>query len=349
MAAHSSAMAFIYPHPTLSKIIGKPSYAALKLLQKEIYANARTVFSTRGGGNNGHLCLVMPALEYLIRTIGVPFNPPVYPGAPPTTSLFITLVEFEAAHKVHAALEKEFRIYNQVGASLKAQLLVAIDSTYTNVLEDPLFGFADVTPLAIMMHLRTHYGQLKPEERGAIRESLRSPWNPDDPIEDVWTRTIEVVRTLHTTEPVPDSAIIRDQLFVFEQTGVFPRACEAWREKDIGDQTVDNLKIHFARYNEERVRTLTAKQAGYHIKTVPPSPVETANAVSPDVAHIVTDNLVKMFYCWTHGLGTNPNHCSSTCKKKAEGHKDNATADKMMDGNDRIMKPFIRAQRALDA
>jgi hypothetical protein len=78
-------MAFIYPHPTLTKIIGKPSYAALKLLQKEIYATARTVFSTRGGGNNGHLCLVMPALEYLIRTIGVPFNPPVYPGAPPET------------------------------------------------------------------------------------------------------------------------------------------------------------------------------------------------------------------------------------------------------------------------
>ena len=115
MATHSpGAMAFIYPHPNLTKIIGKPSYGTLKQLQKEIYANARTVFSTRGGGANGHLCLVMPDLEYLRRTIGVPFDPPTHPGAAPTTGAFISLVEFDSAHKVHAALEKEFRIYNQV-------------------------------------------------------------------------------------------------------------------------------------------------------------------------------------------------------------------------------------------
>jgi hypothetical protein len=151
---------------------------------------------------------------------------------------------------------------------------------------------------------------------------------------------------------------VRDQLFVFEQTGVFPRACEAWREKDRADQTVANLRTHFERYNEERIRTLTAKQAGYSATTTNPVPPEAANAVTPAKStpnatttatpHIIVGDGVKMYYCWTHGLGTNPNHCSPSCKKKADGHKNEATADKMMDGNDRIMKPFVRAQRALN-
>jgi hypothetical protein len=188
---------------------------------------------------------------------------------------------------------------------------------------------------------------LKPEDRGTIREALRAPWNLDDPIETIWTRTNEVLRALLLTEPVPESAVIRDLLFVFETTGVFPRACEAWREKDNTTQTMDGLRDHFTRYNEERVRNLTAKQAGYHLVSTPntPStgPTETANAAttsSSELPHITTNNMVKMFYCWTHGLGTNPKHCSSTCKKKGPGHINTATADNMEGGNDKIMKPY---------
>ena len=241
--------------------------------------------------------------------------------------------------------------------ALKAQLLAAIDTTFIKVLEDELFGYADVTPIQMLTHLRTTYVGLKVEERGTIRESLRATWNPDDPIEDIWTRTSDVVRALQDSEPVPASAIVRDQLSVFEKTGVFPRACEAWREKELVEQTVANLQEHFTRYNEERMRVLTAKQAGYHAPaspsanlaantTSPSANIATNTASTPDTPHVVMGNGVKMFYCWTHGLGTNPKHSSSTCKKKADGHKNEATADKMLDSNDRIMKPFVRAPRA---
>jgi hypothetical protein len=290
----------------------------------------------------------MPDADYQIRTNGTAFNIPTHPGAAPIHTGFATPVEITSLNKAYDRLIMEFRLYNQVSDCLKAQLLLVIDPIYTKVLEDAEFGYADVSPMAMLTHLRTTYGRLKAEDRGAIRDALRAPRNPDDPIEDIWTRTNEIVRTLALTEPVPDSAIIRDQLHVFETTGVFPRACEAWREKATQDQTVAALKEHFARYNEERIRTLTAKQAGYHASATTPVPGETANAVTPESQHIMTNNSIKMYYCWTHGLGTNPNHCSASCKKKADGHKDNATADKMMDGNDRIMKPFVRAQRALN-
>ena len=346
--ATSKSVTLAFPHPTLTKIIGKPSYATLSQLQKEIYANARTVHSTRGGGLNGHLAIVMPDLDYQTRT-GVVFIRLTHPGPAPVHGGFTTPVQIDSTNKAFERAILEYEKYHQVADSLKAQLLVAVDATYTKVLKDAMFGYADITPLAMLEHLHHYYGELKPEDRGAIRDALRAPWNPDDPIEDIWTRTNEIVRTLLISEPVPASAIIRDQLFVFESTGVFPRACEAWREKAFHEQTVDNLKTHFARYNEERLRTLTAKQVGYHAQTsTSPIPQETANAVTPEAPHITT-NAVKMYYCWTHGLGTNPKHCSNNCNRQKEGHKKEATADNMMDGNDRIMKPYAgtRAQRTI--
>ena len=33
----------------------------------------------------------------------------------------------------------------------------------------------------------------------------------------------------------------------------------------------------------------------------------------------------KIFYCWTHGFGTNPRHTSCTCLKPDEGHNKDAT------------------------
>ena len=50
-----------------------------------------------------------------------------------------------------------------------------------------------------------------------------------------------------------------------------------------------------------------------------------------------------MYYCWTHGLGKNRKHTSATCNNKAEGHKDEATADNMMGGNNKIMSARARS------
>src|SRR5210317_1138257 len=52
-----------FPHPVLTRVIGKPTAVTLKILKKEIYANATSVFSNRGGGGLGHLGAVMDPAE----------------------------------------------------------------------------------------------------------------------------------------------------------------------------------------------------------------------------------------------------------------------------------------------
>ena len=56
-----------YPFKTLSPIIGEPNYSSINKISQELYANASSVPSTLGGGNHGHLGLVMN--DYLYQII----------------------------------------------------------------------------------------------------------------------------------------------------------------------------------------------------------------------------------------------------------------------------------------
>ena len=46
----------------------------------------------------------------------------------------------------------------------------------------------------------------------------------------------------------------------------------------------------------------------------------------------------KVFYCWTHGFNTNPNHTSCKCKWPDEGHKTDATAQDRKGGSEKGAK-----------
>jgi hypothetical protein len=54
---------------------------------------------------------------------------------------------------------------------------------------------------------------------------------------------------------------------------------------------------------------------------------------------VILPNSVKMYYCWSHGLGINKQHTSPTCTFKKDGHIDMATADNMQGGCNLIMGP----------
>ena len=79
----SSSSSLTFPHPELTIINGEPNAASLRLLQKELRANARQIFSLRGGGSNdGHLRTLLADSECARRT-NVAFVIPIHPGASP--------------------------------------------------------------------------------------------------------------------------------------------------------------------------------------------------------------------------------------------------------------------------
>jgi hypothetical protein len=231
------------------------------------------------------------------------------------------------------------------------QLLKAVEYRYLQFLEDPDFGFADVSPRDMLQHLRATYGQVTPDDMEQNRSLLSAEWNPDDPIEDIWLRLRDCQGyATAADEPITNSTAIRLTLAVFEKIGVFASAVDKWRDKPAAEQTLPVFKTHFNFENKERLRKLTAQTAGYHgahlADVVPPPPSrapDTALAATPpwphppvEIAPTILIGDMKMYYCWTHGLGKSASHTSAGCENPAEGHKTNATIKNMMGGNDRI-------------
>jgi hypothetical protein len=221
---------------------------------------------------------------------------------------------------------------------------------YLRTLKHETLGFTSVTSVAMLTHLMTTYGVIAPAQARANRQKLDADWNPDDPIETLWGRVTDCLRFATAANvPIAEGHAVDATLDVIERTGVFSDAIRDWRKRPMDEWDLDNLTTDFTTANEERIRALTAGTAGYHganaatdtqQKAPPSTKTNTTPATSESNAgtqqHIIT-NGTHMYYCHTHGLGTNRSHTSITCNKKGEHHKDEATATNMMGGNRMIM------------
>ena len=63
----------IFDYPDITRIVGEPTTSTLITLRNEIKANAQSVYTTLGGGENGHLGLICSEEAYATL---VPANTP---------------------------------------------------------------------------------------------------------------------------------------------------------------------------------------------------------------------------------------------------------------------------------
>jgi hypothetical protein len=82
MTMISAPSSFPFPHPKLTPIDGKQTSATIRLLQREVYANARSVHSDLGGRLNGHLGMAIPDAQYFMQA-HEQFIAPIHPGVQP--------------------------------------------------------------------------------------------------------------------------------------------------------------------------------------------------------------------------------------------------------------------------
>jgi len=332
-----------YPKPILTKIVGKPKYLNLIQLRRELYANARNVCSPDADGNQGHLGVIMPEADYQARGgVAAAYTTPNHPGNPPNVA-GLTSPQVHARLMTYNHRINVYDVHITVRNDLRRMILEAVDEQYLKPLEDANMGYADVAPATMLSHLFTNYGTITQDDIEANRKKLSDTWNPETPIEDIWVRITQVrAFATATGENIPEAAAVRLTLAVFESTGVLTNGIDKWRDKALADQTLANFVTHFTRENKERLRKLTAQTAGYQganaaTQPTPAGPTPTPTPPTQDQGGVRLNNNVTMYYCWTHGLGKNRNHTSCNCNNKGEGHKDEATADNMMGGCDRIM------------
>ncbi|CAB9531476.1 hypothetical protein SEMRO_3585_G349380.1 [Seminavis robusta] len=302
----------------------KPTYNSLKIIHQELNANAMAIPSTLGGGHYGHLGLVLTAIQYNDLPNTIPWTNPVHPGPAPVHGAAPTGPQITENNRVFAAAETKFLIFKATEQALKKQLIEAVPDTFIKTLKHEMYGYAQVTVLTLLTHLDRTYGTVGPDDLRANMKRMTAEWSPIQPIEDLYNQVKDAQKFAADHDPITDKHAVRAAIDNLTDSGVFTDALRDWRKKEIENQEFTDLEAHFTAADKERRRILTTKEMGYANKTV-----EKGN--SKATPHTNVGGRI-MYYCWSHGLGTNDQHTSMTCSKKQEGHRTDATADNMQGG-----------------
>jgi hypothetical protein len=150
------------PHDPLTPLdsFTTPTREAVRLLRRELYANAQAIPTTLGGGQYGHLGLVMDDIEYS----GLSPTPYVLPNLPPMPVYHgATAVARDAMKDAYKQAMDTFVEAHAFKNHLKALIIKAVPCLYINDFVDPTMGYAHVTPEQLLSHLMESYGRITAE------------------------------------------------------------------------------------------------------------------------------------------------------------------------------------------
>jgi len=137
--ASADAIEAKFPHKTLSKIEGQPTYADFFLLREELFRNALSSKSPFGGRGHGHLGAIMDGVNYTIETGGATWFILATAGMCPTFQAGANDNEKKRAVAEFVRDETGIKIADTTINLLRNQLLEAVDENYYTELYDNIF------------------------------------------------------------------------------------------------------------------------------------------------------------------------------------------------------------------
>jgi hypothetical protein len=254
-----------FPNPTITPIVGLPSYETIAELHLLLNQNAASVDSDLGGGQHGLLALTVSVAVY--ATISpIPFVAPINPGPHPIQAAGATAAQIAETNRIHDATLRIWREYQATDKALKQLLLQAVDPMYVQPLRNRLTGFAAVTTRAILDHLYTKYGRISPQDLEANDKRFKTAYDPAQPIETLFE---QVSRAMDLADaagaPYTPEQILNNAYSLVFQTGLYGDACREWRRLDVALKTWPRFQDHFMAAHEDlREAQATTLTGGYH-------------------------------------------------------------------------------------
>jgi hypothetical protein len=145
----------------------QPNDTDITRLIKELATIAANYPTPLGGGNMGHVGLVIDDETYKKLSGGHEFIKPTYPG-PKTSSQ--TKAEYDSEIRT-------FEICRGVEQGLKDKIIEAVEESYLIELEEELIGYMNVTALDMIKHLQERSGGLDHKDVSAIAAERDAEWD----------------------------------------------------------------------------------------------------------------------------------------------------------------------------
>ena len=251
-----------FPQTTLRKIAGEPSYTDIHEIHTIIKSNAASIPTTLGGGDHGHLGLVLGAATYL-TVAGVAFTMPTNPGAIPTIPTASTASQITALTRT---FNHNFRTYteaNRTDTALKQQIIDAIDEIYIEEQRNQHTGYTSVSTLDLLTHLYDTYGSITSVDLDKNETTMKTKYDPSQPITSLFKRLEDGMEFAEAGNiPFTAEQISNMTYVLIYQTGAYKDDCKEWSRKTTAQKTWTNFKTFFTTCYCERRELVRLEQQG---------------------------------------------------------------------------------------
>jgi hypothetical protein len=107
-----------FPHSSLPKVTGEPTFEDLKVIQRLLNTNTLSVASYKGGCNHGQIGIIMTNEEYFAVAVGA-FPVPNNPGPSAAVVAGMTTVVIAETTRLHKEATQVYCTYHNVDQAIK--------------------------------------------------------------------------------------------------------------------------------------------------------------------------------------------------------------------------------------
>ena len=161
----------------ITKIDGQPTDEDLNLLTKELTNAAGSVATQNGGGEHGHIGMVVEEAKYITFSRNAErFLVPINPGPYPTTVDPDKIIR-ERQIAEHKAEIVEYETYLGVENYLRRMIVKSLDHEWLAEVESKTMGFNHLSAKALMTHLCNVGRSLDHMDVTELISNIQKPWD----------------------------------------------------------------------------------------------------------------------------------------------------------------------------
>ena len=234
-----------FEKPDLTQIRGQPSFETLSQLIRELKANAQCVHTNLGGGNLGHLGLVLTDAQYALISTAL-FVRPTHPGplliVAGTTGPMSTVLKEQ-----HKETLRSFHEVHNVEKSLKQQIVAALEPQFFKAIRNRTTQTITRTIPETIEFLMEQYGNITPNDYIERESQVKSMiYDIDTPIDTVFDEVEDFVEfATHAKVTTTQAMTVTIGYVILWKTGKLNDGIKEWDRKPAVQQTWINFKDHF--------------------------------------------------------------------------------------------------------
>jgi hypothetical protein len=147
------------------------------MVQKQLNANAASIYSYRGGGNHDHLGAIISPTRYAAIS-PVPFIAPLNPGHTAQVPANAPAEARAILERNYTANAREFQQYNTLQREPKQHIIKTFDPLWLQGIEDDIVALTNVTARQMMVYLYDSYGGITQNNLVDNNKKLSEPFYP---------------------------------------------------------------------------------------------------------------------------------------------------------------------------